>query len=40
MLTTTLPASATSFSCAVVAAESHGVAITTTSQSAACGLSP
>jgi hypothetical protein len=27
-------------SCAVVAAESHGVAMTTTSQSAAAGLSP
>ena len=40
MLTTTLPSSAAAFSCAVVAAESHGVAMTTTSQSAAAGLSP
>ena len=40
MVTTTLPASASSFSCAVVAAESHGVAITTRSQSAAAALSP
>ena len=38
--TTTLPASASSFSCAVPAAESHGVAITISSQSAAAALSP
>jgi len=40
MLTTILPRSASSFSRTVVAAESQGVAITTTSQSAAAALSP
>ena len=40
MLMTTLPASTSAFSCAVVAAESHGVAITTRSQSQASALSP
>ena len=40
MLITVLPASAFSCSWAVVAAESHGVAITTRSQSAAAMLSP
>ena len=40
MLTTTLPRKASLCSCAVVAAESQGVAMTTMSQSAAAGLSP
>ena len=40
MLITVLPASAFSCSCAVVAAESHGVAMTTRSQSAEAVLSP
>ena len=40
MLTTTLPAQRSACSWAVVAAESHGVAITTMSHSAAASLSP
>ena len=40
MLTTTLLRSASSCSCAVVAAESHGVAMTIKSHPAAVGLSP
>ena len=40
MLMTTLPRSADPCSWAVVAAESHGVAMTTRSQSAAAMLSP